>query len=342
MVSLDRAPAPSYVLPVPSSLAAYLEITPDDARRQWRQVCARKPALRQEDYLPVEVILCYALFWVFDPHSFGGSNTKRLPPEVHALSATFRRSPGSLASKMLNLDGSWKNCARLEPEVFRRLAQEPDRFATLYDIVLVAARAEGLDERQVPDVLSAFLLGAKQLLGQEELGSREMETAIEEQRDDIGAMGSAWGMAEQETTRIAEQRIRLGQHRFALAVLRNYGFQCGFCGFAPHHLARHRLLLASHIKPWCEATGRERLDPRNGIAACPVHDSAFDTGLLTVNGGLRIHRAERLEVSLIEDKGTERYFGQAVLRERLLVPEGAPGPGARYLAWHKEHVFRAA
>jgi putative restriction endonuclease len=342
MVGLEGAPAPSYVQPVPSSIAAYLEITPDEARRQWRRIIARKPAPRQEDYLSVEVILCYALFWLFDPHSFGGGNIERLPPETQALGATFRRSPGSLASKMLNLDGSRKNCGRLEPEVFRRLAQEPDRFAALYDVVLGAARAEGLDDQQVPDVLSAFLVHRGHMLGQEELGSREMEMALQEQRDDIGAMGSAWAMAEQETTRIAEQRIRLGQHRFALAVLRNYDFQCGFCGFAPHHLARHRLLVASHIKPWCEATGRERLDPRNGIAACPIHDTAFDTGLLTVNGGLKIYRAEPLRVSLVADEGTERYFGESALRERLLIPDGALGPDARYLAWHKEHVFRAA
>ena len=46
---------------------------------------------------------------------------------------------------------------------------------------------------------------------------------------------------------------------------------------------RHRLLIASHIKPWRDSTPAERLDARNGIAACPIHDAASDTGLLTVN-----------------------------------------------------------
>ena len=34
---------------------------------------------------------------------------------------------------------------------------------------------------------------------------------------------------------------------------------------------------------------------RNGVAACGVHDAAFDTGLITVNGGLRVHKAHRLK-----------------------------------------------
>ena len=41
-----------------------------------------------------------------------------------------------------------------------------------------------------------------------------------------------------------------------------------------------RMLVASHIKPWKDSSPRERLDHRNGLAACPTHDAAFDAGLL--------------------------------------------------------------
>jgi putative restriction endonuclease len=37
------------------------------------------------------------------------------------------------------------------------------------------------------------------------------------------------------------------------------------------------MLIASHIKPWRISTSTERLDVRNGLAACPTHDIAFDT-----------------------------------------------------------------
>jgi len=99
------------------------------------------------------------------------------------------------------------------------------------------------------------------------------------------------------------------------------------------------LLVASHIKPWADSDDRERLDPRNGVAACPTHDAAFDTGLITVNGGLRVHRAPRLEESSRTDPGVDRYFGQ-VLRPTLVVPTGGHPPGAGYLSWHREHIYR--
>jgi putative restriction endonuclease len=69
------------------------------------------------------------------------------------------------------------------------------------------------------------------------------------------------------------------------------------------------MLLAGHIKPWRDRTPTERLDPRNGLAACPAHDVAFDTGMLTVNGGLRIHAAR----SLADAK--DRSAREAVLGE---------------------------
>ncbi len=232
---------------------------------------------------------------------------------------------------------------RLEPEVFRRLSGEPDRLVALYVTVLGAARAVGLGEDRVPELLADLAVGAGlPLLGQEELGPRELEVALDGQRGDVAAMAAAWDMPERDTVRIAEARVRLGQHRFARAVLLNYGLRCAFCGFAPRHLAGHRLVVASHVKPWRESSDRERLDPRNGVAACPVHDAAFDAGLLAVNGGLAVHRAPSLMDSLAADEGTDRYFAEPVLRARLLLPDGAVPPDPRYLAWHREHVFRAA
>jgi len=69
------------------------------------------------------------------------------------------------------------------------------------------------------------------------------------------------------------------------------------------------MLLAGHIKPWKDSTPRERLDPSNGLAACPAHDVAFDTGLLTVNGGLRIHLAPTLADAVRADPLTRQYYG---------------------------------
>ena len=124
------------------------------------------------------------------------------------------------------------------------------------------------------------------------------------------------------------------------AVVAQYQHRCAFCGFDASALRGRRLLVASHIKPWAASTNRERLDSRNGIAACAIHDSAFDTGLLTVQADLTVRRAPSLEAVLQPDTAAERLFGPDTLRTRLLVPPDAPGPRAAYLIYHARHVYR--
>jgi hypothetical protein len=45
-----------------------------------------------------------------------------------------------------------------------------------------------------------------------------------------------------------------------------------FCGLNPGSFGGRRMLVAGHIKPWKESTPVERLDLRNGLAACPRHE----------------------------------------------------------------------
>jgi putative restriction endonuclease len=100
------------------------------------------------------------------------------------------------------------------------------------------------------------------------------------------------------------------------------------------------MLVASHIKPWRTSTPAERLDVQNGLAACPTHDAAFDTGLLTVNGGLRIHMEAEVTGAANADPAARAAFGRPPLADRLLLPSGAASPGAAYLAWHHAHIYR--
>eukprot|EP01039_Chlorochromonas_danica_P017774 gene17774-21241_t len=52
-------------------------------------------------------------------------------------------------------------------------------------------------------------------------------------------------------------------------------------------LVLQELLVASHILPWSEDKGN-RLNPKNGLAFNPLHDKAFDCGLLTITPELKI------------------------------------------------------
>lgn len=323
-------------------LSDYLDLGATDARRQWQDVVARSAPVkgrRQGVFEPVEVLLCHGLFLVLNPRSYGGANIDKVPDEAKALASLFRRSPGSITNKMLNLDGSREHGGRAEVELYVRLAVEPGRYVALYRMAIQAGRDVGLG----PDVLADYLgwLDADDagLLGQDEIGHNELEIALREQHDNRRFWAEEQGLDEPVTTRLVEQRVRHGQHRFARRVLDTFGHRCGFCGFSPVSLGMRRGLVASHIKPWRDSKPRERLDPRNGVAACPIHDVAFDQGFLTVNGGLRVHRAERLGVLVARDRAADHLFGRETVAPRLLLPDGSPAPGKRYLNWHHEHIW---
>jgi putative restriction endonuclease len=145
--------------------------------------------------------------------------------------------------------------------------------------------------------------------------------------------------SEADTERILLGAVRVGQHVFATNVLANCGNQCVFCGFSPAAFGGKRMLLAGHIKPWRDSAHGERLDVRNGLSACTAHDVAFDTGMITVNGGLRIHLAPPLAEAVEADPLARQFYGRPPLRETLLLPPGAQSPGLRYLEWHHEKIF---
>jgi putative restriction endonuclease len=68
---------------------------------------------------------------------------------------------------------------------------------------------------------------------------------------------------------------------------------------------------------------------------------AFDTGMLGVNGGLRIHLARPLAQAVQNGQLARQYYGRPPLREVLLLPGGAQTPAVKYLDWHRRKVFVA-
>ena len=99
--------------------------------------------------------------------------------------------------------------------------------------------------------------------------------------------------------------------------------------------------MAGLIKPWKDSSATERLDPRNGLAACPSHDVAFETGMLTVTADLKIHIAQPLADAARGDDLTRQYYGRPPLLESLLLPDNAQRPARKYLDWHREKIFVA-
>ncbi|PWU43493.1 HNH endonuclease [Micromonospora globispora] len=314
------------------------------ARDQWNSIKERKPVVegRQVHFLPVETLLCLAASLLVNHRRYGGSTSHKAEEPVPTLARLFLRPNSSVLAKMANLDGSRPNGAKHEVEVSAHLLASPERLAATYRLILSAARSVGIDPVALPDFLGAEEATARlDLLGQEELDQAEVEAAV--QRASASWLERRPDLEERVTEKLLVAAARIGQHRFATGVLRNHGHRCVFCGLsvvaAGGERAR-RMLIASHIKPWRTSEPAERLDVQNGLAACPTHDVAFDTGLVTVNVDLRIHVRPALEHLARIDAATRGAFGRPPLAERLLLPAEAVWPAERYLTWHHEHVYQ--
>ncbi len=321
-----------------AGLADYLDMTASQARDQYRALLSRQLVSRgkQVTFLPAETLLCLAASFVVDPRRFGGTNIHRVPEPVPELARLFSRSPSSVLEKMRNLNGSRPHGGRWDVLAGAALRDDPARFSRLYRVLVHAARGEGIRRERLPDFLGLEDGGELALLGQEELDLSVVEEAM---RLVITRMTADDGWQERETEQVVLGAVRVGQHVFARNVLANCSNQCVFCGFSPAKFGGKKLLLAGHIKPWKDSTQRERLDPRNGLAACPAHDVAFDTGMITVNGGLRIHLAASLADAVQADPLARQFYGQPPLRPALLLPARGHPPARKYLDWHRENIF---
>lgn len=314
-------------------LSDYLDPKPEKTRLQFQSLLKREPVLkgkRQGDYLPAETLLSFAVSFVVDRGKYGGANEDCIPEPVPTLASLFKRSRRSILDKVGNLYGvnGRSNGNTLDPEVGRHLQREPANFVRAYQVVIRAARATGISSDRLPDFLD--LAGDDDLLGQEEIGPAELDQAQAEfEADDLDS----------ETERSLATTVRLRQHVFAKQVRENCGDRCVFCGFSPVAFEGRRMLFAGHIKPWRDSTPHERLDHRNGLAACPTHDAAFDTGLITVEENLAVRVSGILAAAIDTDPTVRQYFGRPPLFETLALPPGADHPSPDYLAWHRQHVF---
>jgi putative restriction endonuclease len=215
---------------------------------------------------------------------------------VPSLARLFSRPPSSVRAKMANLDGSRAHGARWDALAGAMLRDDPARFSQVYRVLLAAARAEGIGPGRLPDFPGLEHGGELVLLGQDELDISVLEAAL---RDQLSRDGDHTVRPALETGRIMVAAARAGQHVFAAHVLANCGGQCVFCGLRPAASWARRMLLAGHIKPWKDSTPAERLDPRNGLAACPAHDVTFDTGMRLC----RSYHAELSTPARVDDSG---------------------------------------
>ncbi|MCP2284075.1 putative restriction endonuclease [Promicromonospora umidemergens] len=325
------------------NLPKYLDLTVAEAERQWLEIVSRQDPTENRgrvNHTPVETLLAGAVRVVANVRA-GGGEGRSFPFPVPELARLFRRKPNGVASKVENLSGvpGRNRGATTDIDLGRRLAADPDLVASAYRIILAAARNVGIGTDRLPDFLGLEHGGFMVLLGQEEIDALDLETAVEQE---IGQRRLEDLDTDSATERALVQMLRVGQSAFASEVLRNYGDACAFCGFTLGDGRRPSLLRAGHIKPWRDSDRRERLDVANGIAACPTHDAAFDTGLMTLDTApdhLTVRVSPRLHSAADRHPATARHFSGDGLRQRIDLTLPTVAPANEYLAWHRERIF---
>ncbi|QGQ18098.1 HNH endonuclease [Cellulomonas sp. JZ18] len=319
---------------MPYDISHYLDLSLPDAEAQWRSVLVREevgPGENQVDYLPVETLLCAAGMVALGHVSYGSGLATKGPTPIPELARLFRRRRTSITSKMANLEGGRSRGGKSDQRLWEALRDDHGRLFELYRVVLAAARRTGVTPQQLPDFLELEHSDAFELLGQDEIDESAVEVAFRERLDQHREDGS-----ERPSERQALARVRIDQHRFAKAVLINCGWACVFCGFTLEDASRPTLLRASHIKPWRSSDDRERRDVRNGVAACPTHDAAFDAGDLTLSDDLEVVTSVRVASS--SNPAVRLMFNAPFLRPHIAMPGGYV-PRLDYLHWHRERIF---
>ena len=299
---------------------------------------ARRPVAsgRQVTFLPVETLLCLACSFRLTTVTSAGPPHIRHPSRC-LLSrgcsrgrrpACWRKWPTWTAPVRTGLA---MTCA---PEQCSAMTRHGS--AAQYRVLLHAARAEGIGPDQFPGL--PWPGERWRTRPARPGGTRHLHTGSRTTRTDPPSLRRRWTAGAGDGTDLPGSRprrpARLRAERAAqlwepVRLLRP----------EPSRVLCRRMLLARHIKPWKDSSPSERLDFRNGLAACPAHDVAFDTGLITVNGGLRIHLAPVLA------DATEHDPGPGVRRDardcaRCCCFRLAPWlPSQKYLDWHRQNVF---
>jgi putative restriction endonuclease len=132
------------------------------------------------------------------------------------------------------------------------------------------------------------------------------------------------------TEALRTTKARLGQRFFRGTVLATYDYVCAMCG-----IGMPQLLNASHIIPW-SVNEEKRVDPRNGLSLCGLHDRAFDKGLVTVDEGHRLVLSQEVK----KRKKPEMHKAAFTDLEgtKLILPKRF-APDADALAYHRDKVF---
>ena len=134
------------------------------------------------------------------------------------------------------------------------------------------------------------------------------------------------------TPRLTEKeviaKIRTAQTDYRNKVLTFWDNKCAVTG-----VDDTKWLIASHIKPWREATNEERVDPKNSLLLTPNFDKLFDRGVISFSpSDGKIILPEQLSMRMWSNLNRLNISEDTHLRK---VPDGV----GEFLEYHKRYVY---
>ena len=153
----------------------------------------------------------------------------------------------------------------------------------------------------------------------------ETDTSIPDLGDDPALLSFVESL--DETERGAGINARVGQGPFRDALFERWK------GCSVTDVTMKEVLVASHIKPWSQCdTAKERVSVSNGLLLVPTLDRLFDCGYITFDDSFKIMISPMLLMGQRYHLGVNQNVKLRLRNFDDLKP---------FLAWHREHVFKA-
>lgn len=115
-------------------------------------------------------------------------------------------------------------------------------------------------------------------------------------------------------------KTRKNQNKLRKKLLENYKNKCAFC-----KVSNSKLLITRHIKTWLESSKEERVNPKNAIILCRLHDALFENGFISLSDKYEVVFSPNFDFS---DQGISTDI-------RFDEPKQDP-PGLLFLKEHRE------
>ena len=132
-------------------------------------------------------------------------------------------------------------------------------------------------------------------------------------------------------TREQVVKVRVNQSVFRMMILASYENGCCITG-----ITNRDLLIASHIVPWAKDE-KNRLNPQNGLCLNPLHDKAFEVGLITITPDYKIKVSPKLKKE-IKPEIAQDFFLKYDKQEIILPTKYLPSKD--FLEYHNQVRFK--